>query len=168
LVEENKKYQCIPSFPLKTIRRYFINYKWDHNFQLVLLFCFKMHAFGPLKVLLTPPILWENLQRLTPAEARSVIPLAPTRNFSILAPLKKWKSARVRHLMAKYGQVTVTAWVMMTRHKLLINRILITRGLYRDISDRGLFCTDRARRTRFVPKDRGPIFICTYRASEVN
>jgi hypothetical protein len=42
-----------------------------------------------------------------------------------------------------------------------------TRGLYREISDRGLFCTDRARRARFVKKDRGPIFLCTYRASEV-
>ena len=46
-----------------------------------------------------------------------------------------------------------------------INR---ARGLYREISDRGLFRTDRARRVRFVQKDRGPIFLCTYRASEVN
>jgi hypothetical protein len=42
------------------------------------------------------------------------------------------------------------------------------RGLYREISDPGLFCIDRARRARFVHKDRDPIFICTYRASEVN
>jgi hypothetical protein len=43
-----------------------------------------------------------------------------------------------------------------------------TQGLYREISDPGLFCTDRARRVRFVQKDRGPIFICKGRASEVN
>jgi hypothetical protein len=49
---------------------------------------------------------------------------------------------------------------------LLINR---TRGLhYREISDRGLFCTDRARIARFVQKERGPIFLCTNRESEVN
>jgi hypothetical protein len=68
LVKENKKYQCIPSFPLKTIRRHLINNKLKFsNFQLVLLFRFKMHAFvfyvmdrrslrennGPLKVLLS-------------------------------------------------------------------------------------------------------------------
>jgi hypothetical protein len=46
-----------------------------------------------------------------------------------------------------------------------INR---TRGLYREISDGGLFCTDPACRARFVQKDRGLIFLCTYRASEVN
>jgi hypothetical protein len=40
-----QKYQCIPSFPLKTIRRYRSNNKLNYNFQLVLLFCFKMHAF---------------------------------------------------------------------------------------------------------------------------
>ena len=34
LVEENKKYQCIPSFPLKTIRRYLINNKLKYNFQI--------------------------------------------------------------------------------------------------------------------------------------
>ena len=32
LVEENKKYQCIPSFPLKTIRRYLINNKLNYNY----------------------------------------------------------------------------------------------------------------------------------------
>jgi hypothetical protein len=30
------------------------------------------------------------------------------------------------------------------------------------------FFTDRARKARSVQKDRGPIFLCTYRASEVN
>ena len=30
------------------------------------------------------------------------------------------------------------------------------------------FCTDRARRARFVQKDRGPIFLGKDRASEVN
>jgi hypothetical protein len=45
-----QKYQCIPSFPLlKTICRYLINNKLNYNFQLVLLFCFKMHAAGPLR-----------------------------------------------------------------------------------------------------------------------
>jgi hypothetical protein len=43
-----------------------------------------------------------------------------------------------------------------------------TRGLYKEISDQGIFSTDRDRRARFVQKDRGPIFLCTYRASEVN
>ena len=61
-------------------------------------------------------------------------------------------------------------------------------GLYREISDQGLFGTDRdcrakfvskgrslyqkgevcIKRARFVSKDRGPIFLCKYRASEVN
>ena len=36
------------------------------------------------------------------------------------------------------------------------------------VSDRGPFCTDRARRVRFLQKGRGPIFLCTYRVSEVN
>jgi hypothetical protein len=40
--------------------------------------------------------------------------------------------------------------------------------VYREISDPGLLCTDRARRTRFVQKDRDPIFLCAFRASEVN
>jgi hypothetical protein len=43
--KKTKKYQCIRSLPLKTIRRYLINNKLNYNFQLVLLFCFKMHAF---------------------------------------------------------------------------------------------------------------------------
>ena len=42
------------------------------------------------------------------------------------------------------------------------------RGLYREISDRGLFCTDRVRRARLVQKDQGPIFLCKDQASEVN
>ena len=42
------------------------------------------------------------------------------------------------------------------------------RDLYREISDRGLFCTDRARRARFVQKDQGPIFLFKDQASEVN
>jgi hypothetical protein len=50
----------------------------------------------------------------------------------------------------------------------IIIKFLLTRGVYREISDRGLFCTDQARRARFVPKDRGPIFRCTFRASKVN
>ena len=58
-------------------------------------------------------------------------------------------------------------WHILNKYiyKLLINR---TRGLYREISDRGLLYTDRARRARFVQKDRGPIFLCTYRASEIS
>ena len=40
--------------------------------------------------------------------------------------------------------------------------------VYREISDPGLLCTDRARRTRFVQKDRDPIFLCAFWASEVN
>jgi hypothetical protein len=42
-----RKQKIPPSFPLKTIRRYLkLNYinKLNYNFQLVLLFCFKMHA----------------------------------------------------------------------------------------------------------------------------
>jgi hypothetical protein len=34
LVEENKNYQCVPSFPLKTIRRHLINKKLNYNFQI--------------------------------------------------------------------------------------------------------------------------------------
>jgi hypothetical protein len=50
-----------------------------------------------------------------------------------------------------------------------VRRALGTRmSLYNEISDRGLFCTDRARRARFVQKDWDQIFLCTYRASEVN
>jgi hypothetical protein len=52
LVEENKKYQRIPSFPLKTIRRYVINNKLNSNFQLVL-FSRNGENNGPLKVLLS-------------------------------------------------------------------------------------------------------------------
>jgi hypothetical protein len=58
-VVENKNTNA-PSFPSKTIRIYLINNKLNYNFQLVLLFCFKMHAFvftrennAPLKVLLS-------------------------------------------------------------------------------------------------------------------
>jgi hypothetical protein len=35
--QRKKKYQCIPSFPLKTIRRYFI--KLNYNFQIFNQFC---------------------------------------------------------------------------------------------------------------------------------
>jgi hypothetical protein len=34
-----KNYQCIPSFPLKTIRRYLINNKLNYNFQIFNQFC---------------------------------------------------------------------------------------------------------------------------------
>ena len=40
--------------------------------------------------------------------------------------------------------------------------------MYREILDPGLHCTDRARRARFVQKDRDPIFLFAFRASEVN
>jgi hypothetical protein len=42
--KKTKKYQCFPSFPLKTIRRYLINNKLNYNFQIfkkcMRLFCF--------------------------------------------------------------------------------------------------------------------------------
>jgi hypothetical protein len=41
------------------------------------------------------------------------------------------------------------------------------RSVQRNIRPRSL-CTDRARRASFIQKDRGPIFLCTYRASEIN
>ena len=40
--------------------------------------------------------------------------------------------------------------------------------LQRNIGHGGLFCTDRARTARIAQKDRGPIFLCKGRASEVN
>ena len=39
LVDENKKYRCIHSFPLKTSRRYLINNKFNYNFQIFIQFC---------------------------------------------------------------------------------------------------------------------------------
>ena len=69
MVKENKKYRCIPSFPLKKIRRYLINNELNYNFQIFNYFCCFvlkcMRLFlrngppaitennGPLKVLLT-------------------------------------------------------------------------------------------------------------------
>ena len=53
----------------------------------------------------------------------------------------------------------------------VINFLLTERevcSLHREISDRGLFCTDRTRSARTVQKNRGTIFLCTDRASEVN
>ena len=55
---------------------------------------------------------------------------------------------------------------LLTHFKLFIN--LNTRYVQRNIGPRSFFCTDRACRARFVQKDRGPIFLCTYQASKVN
>jgi hypothetical protein len=53
--------------------------------------------------------------------------------------------------------------------RLFINNFLLIKYfLLIKLLDRCLFCTDRARRARFVQKGRGPIFLCKWRTSEVN
>ena len=72
--------------------------------------------------------------------------------------LKQWKCNRVKDCIDGSDEVVIN--FLLTEREVC--------SLYREISDRGLFYADRARRTRFVQKDRGPIFLCIYRASEVN
>ena len=74
--------------------------------------------------------------------------------------LKQWKCNRVKDCIDGSDEVVIN--FLLTEREVC--------SLYREISDRGLFyaCRPSPYRTRFVQKDRGPIFLCIYRASEVN
>jgi hypothetical protein len=90
-----------------------------------------------------------------------------------IAVLWVWRGIRDKNTMMSLIY-SIISWCnnIMSLCRVIVSLLLLinrTRGLhYREISDRGLFCTDRARIARFVQKERGPIFLCTNRESEVN